>query len=132
VRAFAIWLLGFGVAMATVVGITTSTRSTEQVFVLVDSSFAMDEVWGDVRLELDRLDDQRYAEFALATEKELVHSWRDELDLGDTTAFAPCDFDDATAYQQVGDAEELILVTTSGSCAQAAVGSEWEVIVLDP
>ena len=60
---------------------------------MVDSSFQMRPVWSDVQLELDRIDDEDYAEFALATEKGPVHSWQPELELVGSSAFAPCTFD---------------------------------------
>ena len=69
---------------------------------MVDSSFQMRPVWSDVQLELDRIDDEEHAEFALATEKGPVHSWQPELTLVGVDAFAPCTFDG------IGDSPEAI------------------------
>jgi hypothetical protein len=56
--------------------LANTVRETDEVFVLVDSSFAMQDVWTRVAVELDRIDDDRYSEFALATEKSPVQSDR--------------------------------------------------------
>jgi hypothetical protein len=74
---------------------------------------------------------RQYSEFALATEKDLVHSWQEDLRLGTTTPFAPCDFSEIGAYSEIGDADELILVTTSSSCPVDAF-IDWTVMVLKP
>lgn len=96
--------------------VTTTTRATDQVFVVVDSSFPMREVWSRVPRELDRIDDRSYAEFALATEKSPVHGYQDELVLGAVEPFAPCTFEEIDAYPDAAAADERILVTTPGSC----------------
>ena len=69
-----IWLAIVAVIFGAYALITSAVRDTTQVFVVVDSSFQMRAVWSDVQLELDQIDDQEHAEFALATEKGPVHS----------------------------------------------------------
>ena len=91
----------------------TPRGDTGRVFVLVDSSFPMESVWDQVGDELDEIDDQRFSEFALATEKARVHSWSDDLRLGAVTPFAPCGFDDVAGYTEIGEADNLILITYS-------------------
>lgn len=111
---------GFAVA-------TDSTRETDQVFVVVDSSFPMREVWSRVPRELDRIDDRSYAVFALATEKDAVHGFQDELVLGAVEPFAPCTFDEIDAYPAAAEADEKILVTTSGSCDTSTLAG-WSIV----
>lgn len=107
------------------------TRSTEMVFVVVDSSFTMGAVWNQVPGTLDEIDDGSYSEYALATEKSLVHSWQDHLDLGAISPFAPCTFDTIESHSEAANADELILVTTDASCPTDEF-AEWRIIVLSP
>ena len=130
-KPLAFWVIGLAVALGIFVVVVNVVRETGRVLVVVDSSFPMAEVWNRVPSELDEVDDQRYSEFALATEKSLVHSWSQELRLGAVTAFAPCDFDEITTYTEVADADELILITTSTSCSTEAF-SDWTIILIDP
>ncbi len=115
---------GFAVA-------TDATRSTDQVFVVVDSSFPMREVWSRVPRELDRIDNRSYAEFALATEKGDIHGFQDELVLGAVEPFAPCTFEGIDAYPAAADADERILVTTPGSCDTSAL-TGWTIVEVTP
>lgn len=126
-----IWLGGLVVVLVVFAVAVNLVRDTSRVFVVVDSSFPMAAVWSRVPDELDEIDDRRYAEFALATEKSLVHSWRDELRLGAVTAFAPCDFEGIASHTEVTGADELILITTSTSCSTEAF-TDWTIIVVDP
>ena len=129
-KPLAFWVIGLAIALGAFVVIVNLVRETDRVLVVVDSSFPMTEVWNKVPAELDEIDDQRYSEFALATEKSLVHSWSQELRLGAVTAFAPCDFAEIATYAEVADADELILITTSTSCTTEAF-SDWTIILLE-
>lgn len=131
-KAFAFWLAGFVVVFGGLALIINAVRETERVFVVVDSSFAMTQVWDQVPRELDRLDDERYTEFALATEKNLIHSWGSRLDLGGINPFAPCGFEEVEDHTEVGEADELILITTSGSCETTGLTESWNITVLEP
>ena len=107
--------------------VTTATRDTEQVFVVVDSSFPMREVWSRVPRQLDEIDDRDHAEFALATEKGVVHGFQDELVLGAVEPFAPCTFEGIDQYPDAANADERILVTTVGSCDTTALAG-WTIV----
>jgi len=131
VKPLAFWVVGLAVALGIFVVVVNIVRETGRVLVVVDSSFPMTEVWDAVSDELDEIDNQRFSEFALATEKSLVHSWSSELRLGPVTPFAPCDFDEIAGYTEVKDADDLILITTSTSCSTEAF-SDWSIIILDP
>src|SRR6478735_7159012 len=114
-KPLAIWLAVVAVVFGGYALITSATRDTTQVFVVVDSSFQMRPVWTDVQLELDRIDDEDHAEFALATEKGPVHSWQPELTLVGVDAFAPCTFDGIDQSPEATAADERILITTSAN-----------------
>jgi hypothetical protein len=132
VKAFAFWLAGFVVVFGAVALIINAVRTTDRVLVVVDSSFPMTQVWDRVPRELDRLDDERFTEFALATEKNLIHTWSPRLDLAGINPFAPCDFDEIEDYPEVGEADRLILITTNGSCETGNLTEAWSVILLEP
>jgi hypothetical protein len=132
VKPLAIWLAIIAVVFGGYALITSAVRDTTQVFVVVDSSFQMRPVWSDVQLELDRIDDEDHAEFALATEKEPVHSWQSELRLVGVQAFAPCMFEGIVAWPDAAEADQLILITTSENACDISTLSDWEIIELDP
>jgi hypothetical protein len=132
VRPFAIWLAAFVVVFGIFAFVTNNVRETDEVFVLVDSSFAMQDVWTRVAVELDRIDDERYSEFALATEKSVVHGYQERLRMGDVVPFAPCNNDRLDEYPQVQTADRLVLITTDGSCLTEGLEGDWEIIELAP
>jgi hypothetical protein len=132
VKPLAIWLAIVAVVFGGYALITSALRDTNQVFVVVDSSFQMRPVWTDVQLELDRIDDEDHAEFALATEKESVHSWQSELVLVGVETFAPCTFEGIDTYPEVAEADDLVLITTSANTCDVSALTEWEIIELRP
>ena len=125
-------MAGIAIVFGVFAVVTNLVRGTDRVFVVVDSSFAMTEVWNQVPAELNGLDNERYAEFALATEKELVHSWSPGLTLSGVTPFAPCSFGQVEAYPQFAEADKYVLITTPSSCDTAALSGDWTVIELEP
>jgi hypothetical protein len=131
VKPLAVWVIGFLVVFGVFALVVNIVRDTGRVFVVVDSSFQMERVWSQVPERLDEIDDQRFSEFALATEKTMVHSWSDQLRLGAVTAFAPCGFDDVAAYGEIDEADDLILITTPASCA-SELFADWKIILLEP
>jgi hypothetical protein len=132
VKAFAFWLVGLVVVFGGLALIINAVRATDRVFVVVDSSFPMTEVWDQVGPELDRLDDERFTEYALATEKSLIHSWGPRLDLAGVNPFAPCGFDEIETYAEVAEADEVILITTGGSCETDGLTEPWNITFLEP
>ena len=131
-KAFAIWLVGFVVAFGLYAGIDHAVRSSdpERVLVVVDSSFAMRGVWGQIPRTLDAIDDGRYSEYALITEKRTIQGWGDRLTLGAVDPFAPCGFDAVASNPLVAEADRVIVITTSGSCPTDTLPSNWEVRLL--
>ena len=131
-KPLAIWIAVVAAVFGAFALVTNLTRDTERVFVVVDSSFQMRPVWPDVRRELDRIDDADYSEFALATEKDPIHSWQAELELVGVESFAPCTFDGIDAYPEAADADERILITTSASTCDTSALVGWQIIQLTP
>ncbi len=122
-KPLAIWIAVVAVVFGGYALITRNARDTEQVFVVVDSSFQMQPVWSDVRRELDRIDDAEYSEFALATEKEFIHSWQPELELVGVEPFAPCSFEGVDRSAEASEADRRILITTStNTCDTSRAG----------
>jgi len=132
VKPLLIWIAVVAVVFGGYALITSAVRDTAQVFVVVDSSFQMRPVWSDVELELDRIDDEEHAEFALATEKGPVHSWQPELTLVGVDAFAPCDFGGIGDSPDAIEADRRILITTSANTCDTAPFADWEIIELEP
>jgi hypothetical protein len=130
-KPLAIWLLAVGVVFGGYAIATSLLRETTSVFVVVDSSFPMTAVWSQVPGQLDELDDEDHTEFALATEKRGVHGWQSELTLTGIEPFAPCTFEGIGDYPEAADADELVLVTTPGSCDTSAL-TGWRIISLQP
>ena len=131
-RPFAIWLAAFVVVFGVFALVTNNVRETDEVFVLVDSSFEMQDVWTRVAVELDRIDDERFSEFALATEKSVVHDYQERLRIGDVVPFAPCDNEQLGRYPQIETADRLVMITTEGSCLTEGLSGDWEIIELEP
>ena len=134
-KPLAIWLVAVAVVFGGFAIAASLLQETSRVFVFVDSSNPMEDVWRDVPAALDRIDDAERSEFALGHGQsrgaDLVHSWRSGLSLAGVTPFAPCSFDDIDAFVEATDADERILVTTSGSCdPDALVG--WNIVLLEP
>lgn len=130
-RALAAWLPVLLLVFGGYAFVTDRAMSQDpqRVLVIVDSSFLMSQVWGQVPQAVDALDGQRYTEYALATEKQLIHSWRAELDLdGDVTPFAPCVFDTVDELAEVQQANRVVVVTTGNSCAASAVPDDWQIV----
>ncbi len=131
-RALAVWLPLFAVVFGgyALVSHLSLTDNPRQVFVVVDSSFPMAEYWSQVPDELDELGGARYTEYALATEKNAVHSWQERLMLGAVDPFAPCDFSEVTAYPEAEEADEVVLITGEGSCPTDSLPGAWRIITL--
>jgi hypothetical protein len=135
VKPLAIWIAVVAVVFGGYALIASLLRETEQVFVVVDTSFFMEAKEPEVRRELDRIDDRDRSEFALATVRDrggsvLVHSWQDELVLGGFQAFGPCSLVGIDQFADASTADERILITTSTSCDTTAL-TDWTIITLD-
>jgi len=136
VKPLAIWIAVVAVVFGGYALATSLLRGTEQVFVVVDTSFFMEAKEPEVRRELDRIDNAERSEFALATVRDrsgaaLVHDWQDELTLGGWQAFGPCSLVGIDRFPEAADADKRILVTTSASCDTSTL-TDWTIVTLDP
>ncbi|MGA7758227.1 MAG: hypothetical protein WBL31_13890 [Ilumatobacteraceae bacterium] len=137
-KPLAIWIAVVAVVFGGYALVASLLRETEQVFVVVDTSFFMEAKEPEVRRELDRIDDRDRGEFALATVRDqvgnggaaLVHSWQDELTLGGFQAFGPCSLAGIDQFAEASSADERILITTSMSCDTSAL-TDWTIVTLD-
>lgn len=101
-----------------------------RVLVVVDSSFGMKPDWNRVPRILDKIDNQRYSQFALATEKGPVHGYKRRLEAGRMTPYAPRDFsllDSLDNALELADADEYILVTNAPAGEIGGLGG-WTVV----
>ena len=135
-KPLAIWIAVVAVVFGGYALVTSLLRGTEQVFVVVDTSFFMEAKEPEVRRELDRIDNAERSEFALATVRDrsgaaLVHDWQDELTLGGWQAFGPCSLVGIDQFPEAADADERILITTSASCDTNTL-TDWTIVTLDP
>ncbi|MFT7502876.1 MAG: hypothetical protein ACI91Q_001685 [Gammaproteobacteria bacterium] len=134
-KPLAIWLAAIAVVFGGYALVASSTQNTLRVFVFVDSSNPMTDVWRHVPGELDRIGDAERSEFALAHGQrqavELLHSWQSELRLSGVEPFAPCSFDALDDFTEAAEADKRILVTTTDSCDTSALVG-WDIIALEP
>ncbi len=134
-KPLAIWIAVVAVVFGGYALVASLLRGTEQVYVVVDTSFFMEAKEPEVRRELDRIDDRDRSEFALATVRDrggaaVVHDWQDELALGGFQAFGPCSFAGIDELPDASAADERILITTSASCDTTAL-TGWTIVTLD-
>ncbi len=134
-KPLAIWLAIVAVVFGGYAAVTIALQETERVFVFVDSSQPMTLLETEIVVELDRIDGQDNAEFALARGQDrgsdLVHSWQPDLRWVTTPLFAPCSFESIDTFPEATEADVKILITTAGSCDVTAL-TDWEVIELTP
>lgn len=131
-KPFSIWIASTLLVFAILSGAYHFflTENPRRVLVVVDSSFSMQSVWRRIPQILEGICHQRYTEFALATEKNTVHSWASRCDLGGTTPYAPRDFSrllTANSYPEVGQATEKYLITNAGASLITKFSS-WNII----
>ncbi len=116
-KPFAIWLVCTLAAFGGLGGGYHAALEADprKVLVIVDSSFPMQPVWGGVKQAVEKLQDRRYTQFGLATEKGPVHGWRGRLGLGRLAPYAPRNFDKLARgdIREIGEASEVYLVTNA-------------------
>lgn len=130
-RPLVIFLLGVALVFGLLAAAIVVTRPSERAFVVVDSSFPMREVWSQVPGALEAIEDEGFVEVALATEKDLIHSWQESFRLRQETPYAPCDLSDIEAYAEAAEADARLLITTAASCPTSGLAG-WEVRTLTP
>jgi hypothetical protein len=131
VKPLAIFLAGLVVVFGSLAAAIVLSRETQRAFVVVDSSFPMRTVWSRVPAAIATIEDDGYTQYALATEKDLIHSWQDQPRFREGRPYAPCDFSGIADYVEAAQADVRILVTTAGSCPTDGLG-DWQVVLLQP
>jgi hypothetical protein len=134
VKPLAIWFSAFVIVVGGLaVGYHLFRQgSPDRVFVIVDGSFEMQREWEGIPELLDQLDDRRYAEFALASEKptDRGHSWQATLELGEIVPYGPRDLgclSEPVCYPEINEATELLLVTNASEPEVAGL-TEWTLV----
>jgi hypothetical protein len=103
-----------------------------RVLVVVDTSYPMKPDEAQVRAVLDEIDNRRYTEFSLYTEKAKVHGWLPQLTLGNVTYYAPRDWSQLTglkANPEFSEASDTILITNDPADPKQPGG--WKVMRLE-
>ena len=135
-KPLAIWIAIVAVVFGGYALVTSLTRDTEQILVVVDSSFWMERAGRDVENELDRIDDADHTAFALATTRArnttLVHGFQDQFTLARFEAFGPCSFDGIDELPEAADADERILITSTATECDTTALTDWTIIELTP
>lgn len=111
------------------------TQHPRTVLVAVDSSFQMKSAWARVPDILDSLDNERYTQYALVTEKAEVHGWQPELQLGSMVPYAPLDVTNLAGpnrYAAIDQAARKYFITTDGSLQSNPEFRDWTIIQLTP
>ena len=114
-KAFLSWLIAAVVGYGALGGGYHYYLSSnpKKIAVVVDSSFTMKDVWGDVPGLLDMLDDEKYATFVLMTEKRLIHDWDKSLNWIKLSPYAPRDLSKLKNFAELKEAAEVYLVTNA-------------------
>lgn len=119
-KAFIKWLI---IALVIFGGVSLGYHfylesSPRRILVVIDSSFPMSQVWEKVPGILSGLENKKYSKYALASDKGLIHGWKDELTLGRTVPYAPRNLKQLETrlyLNEIKDASEIYLVTNAGS-----------------
>jgi hypothetical protein len=121
-RLFTGWVLSTAAVAALASGGYHLYRSAvpHKVLIVVDASYPMQEAWPQVVQSISSVATRRRGTYAVATDKGLVHGFREVPDLGRTIAYGPRDLDGLSRRlpEEVRDADEIVLITNA-SAAEA-------------
>lgn len=119
-KAFAVWLgvtlMAFG-ATAAGAHLMLSAQPYRVAFV-VDSSFGMSAGWSRVADVMREAAQRPYTQYAVVTEKGVVHSWSARPDLRNTHPYAPRDLSrlkQLAAMAPLSEADDVVLITNAAS-----------------
>ncbi|MGI9336036.1 MAG: hypothetical protein ACR2RL_23055 [Gammaproteobacteria bacterium] len=133
-KPFAVWLAAAIGAFAAFGGgyhmhLESSPR---RVVVLVDTSYPMRTSWQAVAGQLANLEERRYTQFSLFTEKGKIHGWNARLRPGDVAPYAPRNLDKLSnpGHQpEFTEADDRILITNADA-AELPGPSGWDILRL--
>ncbi len=117
-RLFAVWLL----STAAVAGLVSGgyqlylSAAPRKVLIVVDASFPMQGAWSQVPESIASVASKKHRTYALATDKSIVHGYRDVPDLGATRPYGPRNLEGLKGRlpPEAKDADEVILITNAG------------------
>ncbi len=104
-----------------------------KMVVAIDASYPMKSVWREAIRALSELQDQRYTQFALFTEKSRVHSWSRDLDMENVTPYAPRNFaslKEGSAFPEIENTDKRLLITNAPAQETAELEGRWEILRL--
>lgn len=131
-KAFVKWLLiAFIIFGGSAAGYHFYLESSpRKILVVVDASFPMSQVWDKIPDVLAGLENRKYAIYALASDKALIHGWMDGLKLGRAVPYAPRNLKDLAnrlAISEIREASEIYLVTSAGPDEISGIGG-WKIV----
>jgi hypothetical protein len=130
-KLFAAWLLGTLLAFGAPAGAShlMLTSDPSQVAVVLDSSYPMTASWHRVPGLLRALDERRYTQFSLATERNAIHGWQPRLTPGQLSPYGPRDFEKLRerGIPGLAEADRVVLVTNAPESELEAFG-DWEIL----
>ena len=93
------------------------TKNPKKIAVAIDTSYFMNQNWGSVVNAVKNIGNQKYSTYCLFTDKQLIHSWNNELlsyKLGSIKPYGPRDlsiFYDNTRYKEINEANLVYIIT---------------------
>jgi hypothetical protein len=136
-KPFAVWLAIFFGLFA---GLSVSyhlylTHNPRKVLVVLDTSFPMKTVWGQIPGMLDSFQDRRYTVFGMVTDKARIHGWQPRLNLGNITPYAPRELTkliDRQTYPEIDAADQVYLVTNASNISALSAAKRWHIMQFHP
>lgn len=114
-KAFAFWLAVAGVVFSLSLGAYHAILSSgpRKVLIVVDASFPMRSSWDLVPGAIASLAGKRYERYALATDKALLHGYRETPDLQRAVPYGPRNLAGLSGRlpPEAREADEIVLVT---------------------
>jgi hypothetical protein len=130
-KLFATWMLTLILSFGMLSGAyhLYLNNNPRKILVVVDSSFAMQPVWHRIPPLLEQIDRRRYSVYGLITEKSRIHVWKDRLNFGKVSPYAPRNFSglNEAKYPEIEDASEIYLLTNA-EAAQLHDFKGWRVL----
>ena len=130
-KLFATWMLTLILSFGMLSGAyhLYLNNNPRKILVVVDSSFAMQPVWHRIPQMLKKIDRHRYSVYGLITEKSRIHGWKDRLNFGKVSPYAPRSFSglNEAKYPEIEDASEIYLLTNA-EAAQLHDFQGWRVL----
>ena len=101
------------------------THYPRHVVVALDTSYPMHTVWSQVPATLATIQQRRYTQFSLITDKAKLHSWQPTLTLGALQPYAPralVSLLDPHTYPALCTADQIYVVTNAARSRWSRTG----------